>query len=151
MKLSLEHIAFDDNGNLKLMPDERLLAKKKLLCSIYLKGLLLRKGFVPTTIFYSDPGVIYRTDKRIVFTKILDEGIVEDDVCIEVPLDEIIVCRRSLFRLTLICKESKSDIYFIELTPRRSAKEFLGEVLKINMRCKVEREIFMPKQSNPKV
>ncbi len=145
MKLSLEHITFDDNGNLKLMPDERLLARKKLLCLIYLKGLLLRKGFVPTTIFYTDPGFIYRTDKRIVFTNILDEGVVEDDVCVEVPLDEIIVCWRNLFRLTLVCKESENDIYYIELTPRKSAKEFLGEVLNINMGCKVEREIFVPK------
>jgi len=148
MKLSLERLAFDDNGNLKLMPDERLLVKKKLLCLIYLKGLLLRKGFVPTTIFYTDPGFIYRTDKRIVCTKILDEGVVEDDVCVEVPLDEIIVCWRNLFRLTLVCNESENDIYFIDLTPRRSAKEFLGEVLKINMRCKVERENFILKQSS---
>jgi hypothetical protein len=148
MKLSLECIAFDDKGNLKLMSDERLLARKKLLCLIYLKGLLLKRGFAPATIFYTDPGFIYRTDQRIVCTKILDEGVLEDDVCIEVPLDEIKACRRSLFHLTLVCKESESDIYFIELIPRKSAKEFLGEMPNINMRCKVEREIFVPKRSN---
>ncbi|UCG70078.1 MAG: hypothetical protein JSV09_03415, partial [Thermoplasmata archaeon] len=67
--------------------------------------------------------------------------------CIEVPIDEIIGCRRSLFHLRLVCKESESDIYFIELIPRKSAKEFLGELLNIDMRCKVEREIFVPKPS----
>ncbi|UCE73625.1 MAG: hypothetical protein JSV56_11455 [Methanomassiliicoccales archaeon] len=146
MKLTLEQSVFDVRGNLKLMPNERLLAKKKLLCMIYLKGLLLKKGFTPATIFYSDPGFIYRTDQRIVCTKILDEGVVEDDVCIEVPLDEIIVCRRSIFRLTLVCRDFKSDTYFIELIPRKSAKKFLGEVQKIHMRCNGERKIIVSKQ-----
>ncbi|UCE36534.1 MAG: hypothetical protein JSW00_13585 [Thermoplasmata archaeon] len=123
------------------------MAKKMLSCFIYLKGLQLKRGSAPAAIFFTDSGIIYRTDQRIICTKILDEGVVEDDVCIEVPLDEIIACRRSLFRLTLVCRESNGDIYFIDLIPRKSAKEFLGEVLNINMRCKVEREIFVPKPS----
>ena len=134
MKLTIEPAVFDDKGNLKLMPDERLLAKKKLLCWIYLKGLLLEGGSHPTMIFSTDEGFIYRTNQRIVCTKILDEGIVGNDVCVEVPLDEVIKCMRGLFGLTLVHKESKGDRYIIYLRPRKSAKEFLGEVLKINRR-----------------
>lgn len=51
MKLTFEKIVFDNKGNLKLMPDERILVKRKLLCLIYLKNLLLKKSFAPVTIW----------------------------------------------------------------------------------------------------
>ena len=130
MKLTVEQEIFDSNGNLKLMPGETLLAKKKLPCWVYRKGFLLKKGPLPVTIFSSDIGFIHRTNQRIVCTTIVDEGIVRDHVCVEVTIDGVIGYKRSKFRLTLVCKERNDEKYFVKLAPRESANEFLKEFTK---------------------
>ena len=120
---------FDKNGNLITMENEKLLAKGNLCCWIHRKGLLFKNGLLAETIFYTYRGSVIRTNQRIICFQEAGESYKKIEY-IEIPVDEIILCKKSLFGVNITCVESNGEKYYVQFSPRKEAVTFFNELLK---------------------
>ena len=119
---------FDENRNLINRDQEELLGKTNLACWIHGRGFIIQSGPLAETILFTDLGTIIRTNQRIICMR---EVIIEDEKIyyIEIPVNEIIQCKKGFFGVDLSCIDTNAKKYHVQFSPRKKAVEFFNDIL----------------------